>query len=69
MKQGYITYYEGYNKDGVVIFNGNHTATTEYEDYVNPEKLLDSMVEYIQEAAKSKNPLVVRCVIKGLFKL
>lgn len=69
MKQGYITYYEGFDDAGRAIFNGNHFAEIEYDDHVDGQELLDSMVKYITNFAQSKNTQVTRVVIKNMFKL
>lgn len=69
MKQGYITYYEGLDESGQTIFNGNHTCEVEYTDHVHCDELFDSAIDYMTSFAKSKNPKVVRVVIKNLFKL
>lgn len=72
MKQSYISYYEGYDKDGLCIFNGNHAVKAETEDGqepVNGDELLTGCLDYILQYAQDKNPKVTRVVIKGLFRL
>lgn len=69
MMQGYITYYEGYDKNGVAIYNGNHAVNVEYEDFVDANDVHDGCLEYLLTNAQLKNPNVIRVVIKGIFKL
>lgn len=71
MKQSYISYYEGYSKNGEVVFNGNHAVEAESKSgtSVNGDELLTACLEYILKYAQDKNPSVTRVVIKGLFKL
>lgn len=69
MKSSYITYFEGYNKDGNVIFNGNGAACVEHGGFIDPNELLNSHITANLELAKKHNPLVVRIVIKSLTKL
>lgn len=69
MKQGYITYYEGLDESGQTIFNGNHTCEVEYTDYVHSDELFNGIIDWMTNFAQSKNPNVVRVVIKNIFKL
>lgn len=74
MKQSYISYYEGYDKDGLCVFNGNHAVEAESEsDYgqepVDGDELLTGCLDYILKYAQDKNPKVTRVVIKGLFRV
>lgn len=69
MKQGYITYYEGLNDKGVVIFNGNHAVCADYEEFVESNELLDGCLKYLLGYAQERNPNVKRVVIKNMFKL
>lgn len=68
-KQGYITYYEGVDELGQVVFNGNHAVNVDYEDFVHANELFDGCMEYLLTFAQERNPKVKRVVIKNLFKL
>lgn len=69
MKASYISYYEGYDSNGHVVFNGNGSVTIEYSDCVDPDGLVKSHSEALLAWAKERNNAVVRVVIKGLTKL
>ncbi|QIC52798.1 hypothetical protein AXX01_00062 [Acinetobacter phage LAPP1] len=69
MKQGYITYYEGYDEKDVAIFNGNHAVNIEYDDFIDANELFNGCIEYLLAQAQLKNSQVTRIVIKGLFRL
>ncbi|MFZ5272119.1 hypothetical protein [Enterobacter asburiae] len=71
MKVSYISYFEAYNAIGAVIFNGNGSATVEFDPDkgVNPQELLDSHTAHLLEVAQEKNNRVTRVVIKNISRL
>jgi len=69
MKSSYLSYYEGYNKEGHTVFNGNGCVTVEHEGCIDPGLFLQSHVNAMLEQAKGVNPSVCRIVIKSLTKL
>lgn len=70
MKVSYISYYEGLDVDGKVIFqgNGSHLVSAEKEE-PSPHEILAAINQYLIKGAKENNPAIVKIVIKGLFKL
>ncbi|MGX5100131.1 hypothetical protein [Enterobacter cloacae] len=71
MKTGYISYFEGYNSTGQLIFNGNGTITIEHEPdaFLDPEEVRAGHLEHLLKVSQEKNSQVVRITIVGLFKL
>ena len=71
MKSSYISYFEGYDAEGCIVYNGNGSVTVEHGagQCVNPDELKDQHCAYILEKAKQNNSLVTRIVIKNLMKL
>ncbi len=69
MRQGYITYWEGYDETGKVVSMGNHSVHVDYTQFVDEDNFLTSISQHLLKTAKELNPLVKTAVIKGLFKL
>jgi len=71
VKASYISYFEGCNAAGHVVFAGNGSATVEYDDgdCVDPGGFLDSHKAALLKAAQAKNPGVVFVYIKNIVRL
>lgn len=71
MKSAYISYFEGYDAEGRLIYNGNGTATVEHGDgeCIDPSELKDQHCDFLLKKARETNNLVSRIVIKNLMKL
>lgn len=69
MQSSYITYFEGYNKEGQVTYNGNGSIGVEHNGAVDANQLLWSHVDAMLKDAQVKNASVVRIVIKSITKL
>lgn len=71
MKSAYITYFEGYDVAGNLIYNGNGAATVEHDsgECIDPAELKDRHCDFLLKKAKETNSLVARIVIKSLMKL
>jgi len=70
MKHSYISYYEGLDINGQVVFqgNGSHLVTVEKEE-PSPHEVLAAVNQYLMQGAKENNSTIAKIVIKGLFKL
>ena len=70
MKASYISYYDGLDEKGKVVFqgNGSHIVNSETEE-PSPHEMLAAINQYLIKSAKAHNPAIARIVIKGLFKL
>lgn len=70
MKVSYISYYEGLDINGEVIYqgNGSHLVSAEKEEPY-PHEILAAINQYLINGAKENNPSIAKIVIKGLFKL
>lgn len=70
MKASYISYFEGCNSTGHVVFAGNGSATVEYADgdCVDPGEFLDSHTAALLKVAQAKNPGVVVVYVKSMMK-
>ena len=71
MKSAYISYFEGYDAAGNVIYNGNGAATIEHGsgECIDPAELKDQHCDFLLKRAKEDNSLVTRIVIISLMKL
>ncbi len=71
MKASYISYFEGYDALGRMIFNGNGSCSIEYneEEGIDPEVLKVAHCECLLKAAQAKNPSIVRVTINNMMKL
>lgn len=71
MKSYFISYFEGYDANGRLVFNGNGSSSIEYDDAVgiNPTELLDGCCEHLLKVAQDRNPDVVRVAILNLMKV
>lgn len=71
MKSAYISYFEGYDAAGYLIYNGNGAATVEHGsgECIDPSELKDQHCDYLLKKAKETNSLVTRIVIKNMMKL
>ncbi|HCW0178848.1 TPA: hypothetical protein OW286_002188 [Citrobacter freundii] len=71
MKASYISYFEGCDVNGRVVFAGNGSCTVEYDDsgYIDPSGLLDSHCAHLLNVAQAKNSSVVMVYIKNMMKL
>lgn len=71
MKASYISYFEGCNATGHVVFAGNGSATVEYDDgdCVELGGFLDSHRAALLKVAQAKNPGVVVVYVKSMMKL
>lgn len=66
-KHNYYTYFEGLNKDGVVVYNGNSSFYT--EPYPANGETIEEFSKYLLLTAQEANPEVLRIVIKSITKL
>lgn len=71
MKTSYISYFEGHDALGAVIYNGNGTCSVEYDEVegINPVDLLENHGNYLLGLAQEGNANVVRVTIKNLIRL
>ncbi|HFJ4333487.1 TPA: hypothetical protein ACG1T0_000229 [Enterobacter hormaechei] len=71
MKASYISYFEGYDAIGRMIFNGNGSCTVEYDEQkgIDPQELQLAHCECLLKVAQAKNANVVRVTINNLMKL
>lgn len=71
MKASYISYFEGYDAIGRIIFNGNGSCSIEYdeEEGIDPGGLQVEHCECLLKVARAKNPSVVRVTINNMMKL
>lgn len=71
MKASYISYFEGYNAIGNVVFNGNGSVTVNFnpDEGIDPEELLNKHIECLLKVAQDKNGRVTRVVIKNISRL
>ena len=71
MKASYISYFEGYNAIGNVVFNGNGSVTVNFnpDEGIDPEELLNKHAECLLKVAQEKNGRVTRVVIKNISRL
>ncbi|MDU1198741.1 hypothetical protein [Kluyvera ascorbata] len=71
MKASYISYFEGCNATGHVVFAGNGAATVEYDDCdcVDPGGFLNSHSAELLKVAQAKNPGVVVVYVKNIVRL
>ncbi|WP_393948400.1 hypothetical protein [Kluyvera intermedia] len=71
MKTGYISYFEGYDVDGRMIFNGNGSCSVDYDavEGIDPHELHISHCEHLLKVAQAKNANVVRVAINNMMKL
>ncbi len=71
MKSAYISYFEGYDAKGNLIYNGNGAATVDHGDgeCINPSELKDQHCTFLLKKTRETNNLVSRIVIKNLMKL
>ncbi|HBQ1652529.1 hypothetical protein [Klebsiella pneumoniae] len=71
MKSAYISYFEGYDAVGHLIYNGNGAVTVEHGDSecIDPSELKDQHCDHLLKKSKETNSLVTRIVIKNLMKL
>lgn len=71
MKASYISYFEGYDATGHVVFAGNGSCSVEYDEIrgINPAELLDSHGAHLLKVAQAKNPGVTRVYIKNITRL
>lgn len=71
MKASYISYFEGYDAIGRMIFNGNGSCSIEYdeEEGIDHEGLRVAHCEFLLKSAQAKNPSVVRVTINNMMKL
>ncbi|MGR7280842.1 hypothetical protein ACU61T_20520 [Klebsiella aerogenes] len=71
MKSAYISYFEGYDVVGNLVYNGNGAVTVEHGngECLDPSELQDQHCDYLLKKAKEVNSHVTRIVIKNLMKL
>lgn len=71
MKSAYISYFEGYDAVGNLVFNGNGAATVEHGngECIDPSELKDQHCDYLLKKVKEIDSSVARIVIKNLMKL
>ncbi|HBR3209701.1 TPA: hypothetical protein RR046_004006 [Klebsiella pneumoniae] len=71
MKSSYISYFEGYDAEGYLIYSGNGAATVEHGDgeCIDPSELKDQHCDFLLKKARETNNLISRIVIKNLMKL
>jgi hypothetical protein len=63
MKSSYISYFEGYDAEGRIVYNGNGSVTVEHGagQCVNPDELKDQHCAYILEKATDQQPCHQDC--------
>ncbi|EMC8108070.1 hypothetical protein ACEZEZ_09425 [Kluyvera ascorbata] len=71
MKASYISYFEGYDINGRVIFAGNGSCTVEYDEAggIDPDGLLNNHCAHLLKVAQAKNTSVARVHIKNMMRL
>lgn len=71
MKASYISYFEGYDANGRVVFNGNGSCVVEYDEAegIDSGDLLGSHCNHLLGVAQEKNSCVVRVVINNMMRL
>lgn len=71
MRASYISYFEGYDANGRLVYSGNAPCLVTYDEVegVNPEKLLDDYCPYLLGAAQKVCADVVGVCIKNMIKL
>lgn len=71
MKSSYVSYVEGYDTTGQLIYNGNGAITVEHNpgECIDPTDITDKHCAYFLEKAQESNSLITRIVIKNLMKL
>lgn len=71
MKASYISYFEGYDVTGYVIFAGNGSCMVEYDENegIDPGGLLDNHCAHLLKVAQEKNTSVVRVCLKAMMRL
>ena len=71
MKASYISYFEGYDAKGYLIFAGNGACTVDYDEAegIDPGNLLDNHNIHLLGVAQAKNAGVVRVCIKNMVRL
>jgi len=70
MKSAYISYFEGYDAVGSLVFNGNGEVTVEHNgECIDPSALKDQHCDYLLKKVKEVDSSVARIVIKNLMKL
>lgn len=66
-KHNYYTYFEGLNKEGVVVYSGNSSFYT--EPSCADGEIIEEHSKYLLLAAQEANHNVLRIVIKSITKL
>ncbi|HBM2951887.1 TPA: hypothetical protein LVL69_002393 [Klebsiella oxytoca] len=71
MKSSYISYFEGYDAAGYLIYNGNGAATVEHGsgECIDPVEFKDQHCDFLLKKAKETNSPVTRIVIINIMKL
>lgn len=71
MKASYISYFEGYDAQGYVVFAGNGSCMVEYDESggIDPGNLLKSHRDHLLGVAQAKNNSVVSVYIKSMMRL
>ncbi|MFP2167450.1 hypothetical protein ACLEYI_21145 [Enterobacter ludwigii] len=71
MKASYISYFEGYDEKGYLIFSGNGSCTVDYDEAkgIDPGNLLDNHCTHLLGVAQAKNRDVARVCIKNMIRL
>lgn len=71
MKASYISYYEGYDVTGKVIYNGNGSFMIEYDEVegIDPSGILTGHSASLLEDSQKDNPFIVRILIKSIARL
>lgn len=71
MKASYISYFEGYDAKGYLIFAGNGACTVDYDEAegIDPAGLLDSHCAHLLGVAQAKNTDVTKVCIKNMVRL
>ena len=71
MKASYISYFEGYDATGHVVFAGNGSCMVEYDENegIDPGGLLDNHCAHLLKVAQAKNTNVVMVYLKNMMRL
>ncbi|HEC0400352.1 TPA: hypothetical protein R1R37_001108 [Klebsiella aerogenes] len=68
MKSSYISYFEGYDAEGHLIYNGNGAATVEHGDgeCIDPSELKDQHCAFLLKKLKKPTILFPGLLLKTL---
>lgn len=71
MKASYISYFEGYNANGQLVYSGNAPCTVTYDEAegISPEKLLNDYPLHLLALAQKRCDDVVGVCIINMIKL